>query len=83
MKTPRIATEGIHKCDSCEKLYDAIDLEAIEDLALRVDAGGTVPSGECPDCHALCYPFTKPRPGNSNLLCKGRRQAKDPASSQL
>jgi len=61
MRTPRIATEGLHKCDNCSKIFDAIDLKDIEDLSLRIDAGGIVPSGDCPDCGALCYPYTKAR----------------------
>jgi hypothetical protein len=62
MKTPRIAVDGLHKCDNCGKIHDAIDLLGMEDLHLRVEAGNPVPSGECPSCGALCYPYTKRLP---------------------
>ncbi len=32
-----------------------IGLNEIPDLHQRIDEGGTVPSGECPECGALCY----------------------------
>jgi hypothetical protein len=49
---------GDHECDDCGETYDEDDLNEIEDYHQRVDAGGIVPSGECPDadCGALCYP---------------------------
>ena len=59
MKTKRIAVGGLHKCGNCGKIHDAIDLGDMEDLHERVEAGNSVPSGECPDCGALCYPYTK------------------------
>lgn len=57
---------GRHRCDNCGTEYEEEDLEdagkfgldAIPDLTQRLDAGGLVPSGECPDpeCGALVYP---------------------------
>jgi hypothetical protein len=32
----------------------------IPDLLQRIGPGGTVPSGECPDCGALVYPLNAP-----------------------
>lgn len=48
------------KCDDCETIYNIDDitpLDEVEGLAERLDAGGEVPAGECPDedCRALCY----------------------------
>ena len=44
------------ECGNCEwEGTPAIGLEEIPDLGIRLDAGGTVPSGECPECGALCY----------------------------
>ena len=56
MKTPKLATEGKHKCDDCGKVWTDDQLEDIDRLSERLDAGGTVPSGECPGCGSLCYP---------------------------
>lgn len=58
MRTPKFADTGLHTCDGCGKISSAENLEDIEDLGQRVEAGGTVPSGECPECGALCYPST-------------------------
>jgi hypothetical protein len=43
-------------CDNCGKRWRNAQLDAAEDLASRLDPGGTVPSGACPKCEALCYP---------------------------
>jgi hypothetical protein len=56
MKTPAFATEGRHRCQNCQKAWDADELLDIEDLGQRIDAGEPVPSGECPECGALCQP---------------------------
>lgn len=45
-----------HECDNCRNSFVATDLKETRDYSQRVDPGGTVPSGECPDCGALCYP---------------------------
>lgn len=51
-----------HQCDNCgEKLSDyRIGNRLwphIPDLGERLDPGGVVPSGECPQCQGLCYPI--------------------------
>ena len=51
-----IETYAKHECDNCDKLWAEDDLKEVEDLSMRVDPGGIMPSGECPDCGALCYP---------------------------
>lgn len=45
-----------HICDDCGIKWAKHHLAKARDLAQRVDAGGPVPSGECPACGALCYP---------------------------
>lgn len=49
------------QCDNCEAKWRDEDLRVIERYRERVDPGGEVPSGECPDeeCGALCYPIKK------------------------
>ena len=47
-----------HRCDGCGKFVLGKSLLPIQDIEQRVEPGGTVPSGECPDCGALCYPLT-------------------------
>ncbi len=53
---PKLADSGRHRCDNCSKVWDADELKDFCDIMQRLDPGGTVPSGECPECHALCYP---------------------------
>jgi len=46
-----------HRCDSCGRVFgEEEDLAEISDLWGRVLPGDTMPSGECPQCGALCYP---------------------------
>jgi len=49
----------MYECGNCEKRWAEPDLEVvfpnIPDLLERLDVGGTVPAGECPDCGALVY----------------------------
>lgn len=56
--------DGWHKCDNCGEIWHGESLRPIEDMEQRVEAGSTLPSGECPDphCGALCYP-AKPLEG--------------------
>ena len=51
-----LATDGNHRCDNCGKIWKVDELEDIENLDNRVDPGSIVPSGQCPECGALCYP---------------------------
>jgi len=45
-------------CENCGHLWPAAALEEIHDYWERVEPGGVVPLGECPniECGALCYP---------------------------
>lgn len=50
-----------HECDNCGEAWAESDIKVrfpnIPDLTKRIEPGGTVPSGECPDCGALVYPI--------------------------
>ena len=50
------AGSSSHECANCGGTWEDGDLKAIKDYFERVEPGGTVPSGECPECGALCYP---------------------------
>jgi len=52
------ADSGCHKCQNCDGIYTADELKDIKDLEQRISPGEIVPSGECPDCGALCHPIT-------------------------
>lgn len=43
-------------CDNCEMICQVSELEPMADLLERIEPGGTVPSGQCPECGALAYP---------------------------
>lgn len=45
------------RCDDCGHLWSDSELVEPRHLSQRLDPGGVVPSGECPDCGALCYPL--------------------------
>jgi hypothetical protein len=48
------ATQEISECQNCEAKFPQNRLKPIKDLAQRVVAGESMPSGECPECGALC-----------------------------
>lgn len=48
---------GLARCDDCGRVWTAEELNEPEHLSERLDPGGTVPAGECPDCGALAYPL--------------------------
>ena len=43
-------------CQNCGRKWHDELLEDIKDLTKRVAPGEPMPSGECPDCGALCQP---------------------------
>lgn len=50
------------KCDNCGWIGEpTFLLHEVSNLLQRVEPGGIVPSGECPQCDCLCYPV-KDRP---------------------
>lgn len=54
--------EGPCHCDNCSWKGDASELVMISDIEQRINAGGVVPAGQCPneDCGALAYLDTPP-----------------------
>jgi len=48
-----------HVCANCNIHWNLEDLKPVQDLFQRIESGGVVPSGECPECGALCYPEKK------------------------
>lgn len=50
-----IEQEELHQCQNCERTFTADQLREIQDFHERVAPGEEVPSGECPDCGALCH----------------------------
>jgi hypothetical protein len=52
--------EDLSQCANCGKKYHDGDMEEIKDFWERHEPGDTVASGECPACHALCFPVKPP-----------------------
>lgn len=48
--------ENHSACQNCAKVWRDSELKPIQDLSQRVEAGEPMPSGECPECGALCQP---------------------------
>ena len=51
-----MATTVEHECQNCGSLWATAQLQAIRHYWMRVEEGEPEPSGECPDCGALCHP---------------------------
>lgn len=51
----------LSQCQNCRKLWHDVELNSIKDLDQRVSPGEPVPSGECPDCGALCQQISLPQ----------------------
>src|ERR1700694_5816874 len=49
--------DTIH-CENCDRTWSEEDMDQIRHYWERVEPGGVVPVGQCPDpdCGALCYP---------------------------
>jgi hypothetical protein len=60
---PEIIEEGrppsneCARCDDCGRVWPVEGLKEPARLSERLDPGGIVPSGECPECGALAYPL--------------------------
>jgi len=52
-----VANNDLHRCENCGAVHAQPDLKVVEDYSMRVEPGNPAPSGECPDCGALCYPL--------------------------
>ena len=53
----------IHKCGNCQSVFHdthpCVGIDKIKHLTQRIDPGGVVPSGDCPECGALIYPMPR------------------------
>ena len=49
--------EPMHLCGDCRRKWWVKELKPIKDVLERVEPGESMPSGECPECHALCHPM--------------------------
>jgi hypothetical protein len=47
--------DGEATCDNCRHQCAVVDLDCIDDLYERIDAGSFVPAGQCPKCGSLSY----------------------------
>ncbi len=58
MAEHRTSPSDMARCDNCGNTWTEEELDPIHDYWGRVDPGGVVPLGQCPnvDCRALCYP---------------------------
>lgn len=46
----------LSRCQNCDKLHsEQTIVEEIPDFSMRVNPGEPTPSGQCPDCGALCH----------------------------
>ena len=45
-----------HECQNCGTQFSEDELKPIEDLGQRVAPNEPMPSGQCPECGALCHP---------------------------
>lgn len=50
-------TPSRHECQDCGWTGSENDLQPVKYLEQRVDVGEPTPSGECPECGALCHPI--------------------------
>jgi len=47
-------------CQNCEKMHSDQTLEENKDFDQRVSPGEICPSGQCPDCGAVCHLYREP-----------------------
>lgn len=50
------ANVAVHECGNCGEFHERDKLNPIKDIEQRVAPDEPMPSGECPDCGALCHP---------------------------
>lgn len=52
-----LETYSVSRCNDCGKAHTDETMVEVKNLPMRVSGGDPTPSGECPDCGALCYPL--------------------------
>lgn len=65
--------KGACHCDNCPWEGDADELDLIADIEQRLDAGGLVPAGQCPNCGALAYLDNAPDWSDAAELAKQKK----------
>src|SRR5258708_3306197 len=55
-----LAEEVVFECANCGHKFRDGEMEEIQHFWERHEPGDMVAAGECPDCHALCFPIKKP-----------------------
>jgi hypothetical protein len=57
-RSPKSAVQSdLNVCANCHETFTSAELEELtHGFWERVSPGEIMPSGECPKCHALCYP---------------------------
>lgn len=48
------------ECQNCGQFWPDDHLEPVQHPARRIEPGEPWPTGECPDCGALCQPVDEP-----------------------
>jgi hypothetical protein len=51
------ANEPLSECQDCGGVFPQSKLKPVKDLHARVAPGEPMPSGECPECGAVCQPI--------------------------
>lgn len=55
--TDAFSSFDLCRCDNCGLVYTDETVHPVKHLEMRVESGGVMPSGQCSECGALCYPF--------------------------
>jgi hypothetical protein len=56
-----VVDHDVHACDNCGSLWYGHELKGFQNLPERIKVESVVPSGECPTCGVLCYPYGRKR----------------------
>lgn len=54
-----VSGEGVSECQNCLSRWGQADLNEVRHLSMRVAPGERMPSGECPECGAVCHPVAE------------------------
>ena len=70
-----------HRCPNCGRIHATSALVEIKHIFQRVAPGEPMPSGECPDCGALCQVIRKPAAPREERLMRRPRSRPTAAPS--